>query len=134
MPEIQCSHEKYILLIALIFGFSLSQETKVGTIDVDFVLSKMPELTDIQEQVEIFSSGLEGELTKRRQALENEIKKYQEEEVGLTINQKKVRQDSIIAMEGNINKFQQNGNQLIYAKQEELMQPLYNKIGTALEK
>ena len=36
-----------------------------------------------------------------------------EDEALLTIKQKKERQDSLISMEDDLNKFQQNGNQLI---------------------
>ena len=126
---------KHLTFLLLLLSATLfAQETKVGTIDVDFVLSKMPELKDVQDQVQIFSKGLEGELQSKMQLLQSEVQKYQQDEVSLTINQRKSRQDSLVAMENNINKFQQNGNQLILAKQDELMQPLYTKVGEALEK
>ncbi len=126
---------KHLTFLLLLLSATLfAQETKVGTIDVDFVLSKMPELKDVQDQVQIFSKGLEGELQSKMQLLQSKVQKYQQDEVSLTINQRKSRQDSLVAMENNINKFQQNGNQLILAKQDELMQPLYTKVGEALEK
>lgn len=126
---------KHLTFLVLFLSATIfAQETKVGTIDVDYILSKMPELKDVQDQVQIFSKGLEGELQTKMQLLQSEVQKYQQEEAGLTINQRKSKQDSLVAMENNINKFQQNGNQLILAKQDELMQPLYTKVGEALEK
>lgn len=126
---------KYVKILFLLIGFSaFSQETKVGTIDVDFVLSKMPELEGVQKQVEDYKKGLEDELNEKMKTFEDQVKLYQSSEASLTIKQKKEKQDSLVAMENDIGKFQQNGNQLILIKQEEYMQPLYKKVGEALEK
>lgn len=126
---------KYINILFLCIGLSaFAQETKVGTVDIDFILSKMPELTEVQKQVEDYSKGLEADLQKKAKALEDGVRVYQETEVTLTLQQKKTKQDSLLAMENDIKKFQQNGNQLILLKQEEFMRPLYTKIGNALEK
>ena len=126
---------KYLKFALLLLSLQLfAQTTKVGTVDIDFILSKMPELEGVQEQVGIFSKGLDGQLQQRAASLEAEVLKYKNEEGQLTIKQKQSRQDSLIAMETSLKQFQQNGNQLVLAKQEELLQPLYSKIGAALEK
>ncbi|MDC8006358.1 OmpH family outer membrane protein [Aureisphaera galaxeae] len=124
---------RIIFLLVCVSSFAQAQ-TKVGTIDVDFVLSKMPEINNVQKQVEDYGKGLEADLQKKMNAYQEEIKKYTADEATLTINQRKARQDSIIGMENDITKFQQNGNQLIVLKREEYMQPLYTKLGAALEK
>ncbi len=125
----------YFKLLFLFIGIStFAQETKVGTVDVDFIISKMPELTNVQKQVEDYSKGLEADLQKKMKALEDGVRVYKENEVALTLQQKQMKQDSLLAMENDMKKFQQNGNQLILLKQEEFMRPLYNKIGDALEK
>ncbi len=126
---------KYFKVLFLFIGITaFAQETKVGTIDIDFVLSKMPELEGVQKQVDDYRKGLEDELGKKMKSLEDQIAIYKEEEPTLTILQKTQKQDSLIAMENEIGKFRQNGNQLILIKQEEYMQPLYQKVGAALEK
>lgn len=126
---------KYIKILILCIGVTaFSQETKVGTIDVDFILGQMPEIEGVQKQVQDYKKELEVELQKKMKALEDGVKVYQTEEPSLTILQKKKKQDSLVAMENDIGKFQQNGNQLILIKQEEYMQPLYKKVGAALEK
>ena len=43
-------------------------------------------------------------------------------------------QDSILNVETNINKFQQNAQKLITIKRDEELSPLYEKIGRSLEK
>lgn len=128
---------KYLSLAILFISTSIfAQEitSKVGTIDIQFILGKMPEIEVVKTQVDNYSKTLEADLKKKVTALEEELRKYQEEENSLTINQRKSRQDSILTMEDDVNKFRQNANQLIGLKQEELMQPLYKKVGEILEK
>jgi outer membrane protein len=122
---------KIIFFFLCITGFA---QSKVGTIDVDYIIGQMPELSSVQKQVKDYGDGLDADLQKKLNAYQIAIDKYKTDEVGLTINQKKGRQDSIIAIENDIQQFQQNGNQLIVLKQEEYLKPLYEKIGIALEK
>ena len=122
---------KITFLFLCVSGFA---QTKVGTIDVDYIISKMPELTGVQKQVEAYGDGLDADLQKKLTSYQEAIDKYKTDEGGLTINQKKIRQDSIISMENDIQRYQQNGNQLIVLKQDEYLKPLYEKIGIALEK
>jgi len=122
---------KIIFLFLCVTGFA---QSKVGTIDVDYIIGQMPELSSVQKQVKDYGDGLDADLQKKLNAYQIAIDKYKIDEAGLTINQKRGRQDSIIAMETDIQQFQQNGNQLIVLKQEEYLKPLYEKIGIALEK
>jgi outer membrane protein len=121
---------KFAFLFICVTGFA---QTKVGTIDVDFVISKMPDMTGVQQQVQEYGDGLEADLEKKLAAYQGAIDAYKLAEAALTINQKKTQQDSILTMEADIQKFQQNGNKLILLKQEELLKPLYEKVGIALE-
>jgi len=118
-------------LFLCVTGFA---QSKVGTIDVDYIIGQMPELSGVQKQVQDYGDGLDADLQRKLTAYQTAIDKYKTDEAGLTINQKKGRQDSIISMENDIQQFQQNGNQLIVLKQEEYLKPLYEKIGIALEK
>ena len=120
---------KVLFLFICVTGFS---QTKVGTIDVDFILSQMPELPTVQTQVDEYGKSLEADLQKKLTDYQNAIKEL--DDVTLTFDRKKKKQDSILAMEQDIQKFQQNGQQLITLKRDELLRPLYSKIGVSLEK
>jgi outer membrane protein len=109
-------------------------QTKVGTIDVDYILSQMPEITTVQKNVESYGKTLDADLSKKMQAYQALVNEYTQNEINMTINQKKTLQDSIINSETDINKFRQNANQLISIKRDEELTPLYEKIGKSLEK
>ncbi|MAP55230.1 OmpH family outer membrane protein [Altibacter sp.] len=121
---------KLFLLFICVSGFA---QSKVGTIDVDFILSKMPELPSVQKQVEEYAKGLDADFEKKMAAYNTLVDTYQQEEAMYTLLQKQEKQKEIVAMEDDLEKFQKNGSQLIVIRQDELLRPLYKKIGTAME-
>jgi outer membrane protein len=126
--------KRLIVVSLMLVGMVVSaQQTKVGTIDVDFILSKMPDLEDVQKGVDAYAQTLKVDLDAKMAGMQQALQQYQSEEASLTIAQRKTRQDSILAMEDDINKYRTNSQQLILLKRDELMQPLYKKIGDKLE-
>lgn len=126
--------KKIILsILVLIAGFQLSAQSKTGTIDTEFILSKMPELTKVQEDLKAYSTKLEGELKVKVDDYQAKVKAYQESVASFTEPMKKTKQEEIIGLENDITKFRQNGTQLVQIEQNRLLQPLYQKIGKVLE-
>jgi outer membrane protein len=93
----------------------------------------MPDLEDVQKGVDAYAQTLKVDLDAKMAGMQQALQQYQSEEASLTIAQRKTRQDSILAMEDDINKYRTNSQQLILLKRDELMQPLYKKIGDKLE-
>ncbi len=122
-----------ILLLVLATGFQLSAQSKTGTIDTEVILSKMPELAKVQEDLKAYNTKLEGELKIKVDDYQAKVKEYQEKVASFTEPMKKTKQEEIIGLENDIAKFRQNGSQLVQIEQNRLLQPLYQKIGKALE-
>lgn len=125
---------KFLKILVLFVCVSSFAQSKVGTIDVDFIVSKMPELKTVQNVVEQYGKQLDTDLTAKITAYEALIQDYKDNESTYTLIQKKEKQDAIVAMEQDIAKFQQNGAKLIALKREDQMRPLYEKIGVSVEK
>jgi outer membrane protein len=128
---------KTLQLLLLFISFSVAAQTgqsKVGTIDIDYVLSRMPEVTGVQKAVESYGKTLDADLTKKVEGYQKLIDEYKANDISYTVNQRKTMQDSIIKVETDINKFRQNATQLISIKRDEELAPLYEKIGQSLEK
>ncbi|WP_459212301.1 OmpH/Skp family outer membrane protein [Aquimarina rhabdastrellae] len=125
--------KKIVLSIAFVCISILSfAQTKTGTFDTDFVLSKMPELAKVQEDLKAYNTTLEADLKAKVDAYQALIKEYQAKEATLNDADKKTKQQEILTAESDIAKFRQNGAGLVQLKQEELLRPLYQKIGAAL--
>ncbi len=125
---------KIIKLLFLFVSISSFAQSKVGTIDIDFIISKMPELTSVQKQLDDYKKELDVDFKKNMDAYNALIKAYTDNEVTFTIAVKKQKQDEIIAAENDLGKFQQNGTKLISIRRDALLSPLYKKLGVALGK
>ena len=121
-----------LALLAFFVGFQLFAQSKVGTIDVDYIISKMPELTEVSNAVNVYRTDLENQLQVKITKYQSLIKVYQENEATYNDTDKKAKQDEIITIENEIKQFQQNSNSMIQIKQNELLNPLYQKIGEAM--
>ncbi|MFD2565469.1 OmpH family outer membrane protein [Aquimarina rubra] len=120
------------ILLLFISAQTIAQ-SKVGTIDTDFILSKMPELTKVQEDLKAYNTKLEADLKVKVDDYQAKVKAYQDGVAAMTEPMKKTKQEEIINLENDIAKFRQNGSQLVQLEQNKLLQPLYTKIGKALE-
>jgi len=125
---------KIIKLLFLFISISGFSQSKVGTVDIDFILSNMPELASAQEQVATYGKGLDADLNKKFEAYNAVVETYKAEQAGYTEAVKQQKQSEIAVLEEDITKFQQNGTQLVGIKRDEALRPLYNRIGIALEK
>lgn len=122
---------KFLFLFICISGFA---QSKVGTIDIDVVLSQMPELVAVQKQVGDYAKELDEGFNKKMENYSTLVKAYTVGEASFTEVIKKQKQEEIINAENDLGKYQQNGSKLINIKRDELAAPLYQKIGIALEK
>lgn len=128
---------KTLQILLLFISFSLTAQTaqtKVGTIDIDYILSQMPEIADVQKAVEGYGKTLDADLGKKLEDYQKLVEEYTNADPTYTIKQRKTMQDSIINSETDINKYRQNATQLISIKRDEELTPLYEKIGVSLEK
>jgi outer membrane protein len=62
------------------------------------------------------------------------VEDYKKNEVNFTIATKQEKQKAILEAENNLGTFQKNGTKLISIRRDELLRPLYQKIGDALGK
>ncbi len=125
--------KKLFLLAGFVFlSLTSFAQTKVGTIDADYILSQMPEMQAVQEGMKAYDSELQEEIKGNIEKYETLIKDYQEKLEDLTEEEKQQKESEIIELENNIKGFRQKGSVMMQMKRNELTQPLYEKINTAM--
>ena len=107
-------------VLLLLISINAIAQTKVGTVDTDLILAKMPEFKQVQEDLVAFGSKLEEDLKVKTDDYQAKIKSYQEGVNDMTAAMKKLREDEIIALENDINQFRQNASQLVPIEQNRL--------------
>jgi len=114
------------------FSFAASAQTKVGTVNINIIVSQLPEIPEVQKGIQDYEKQLQSDLKLKLDAYAKEVDEANKAFATMTDEQKKKKQEEIFELEADIQKFRQNAAQLAQLKQEELMRPLYQKVGNAV--
>jgi outer membrane protein len=125
---------KFLKIAIFFIGLTTFAQSKVGAADIDYILSKMPEMETVRTQLETYAAQLDVDLNKKIDEYKVLAEAYKKGEANLTPEEKKTKQTELLTLDSDIQKFQQNGAKLMEIKRQEYLQPLYKKIGEALDK
>lgn len=116
---------------------SVSQAQKFGYIDSNFILSKMPAYSKVQQEIDKSAETWQREVEKMQQDVDRLKQEYRVEEVLLTDEMKKKRLAEITAKEAAVREYQQKvfGYEgLMFKRRQDLMRPIQDEVFTAVEK
>lgn len=125
---------KFIKIALFLISISGFAQSKVGVVDVEYILSNMPQINVVNEKLETYGKQLDVDLNKKVTEYKALASAYQSGKDSFTDAQRLEKQKQLLALEDEVQKFQQNGAKLMDIKNSEFLQPLYKKIGEALEK
>ena len=122
-----------IVLAVVLSAFSTQAQSKVGTIDADYILSKMPEINTVNDSLKAYNTKLQQELQGSIKNYQDMVNEYQTNNATYTDSIKKGKEDKIIGLENEIKNFRQKASVLLQMKRTELTNPLYKKIDDAMK-
>jgi len=129
--------KKIIILTVLVLAATLSGAAqKFAFVDSEYIRNNIPAFTAAQQQLDKLSEGWEKEVADGYAAVESLYKNYQAEVVLLSQDQKKKREDAIIAKEKEIKDLQNKYFGMegeLYKKREELVKPIQDEILKAIK-
>ena len=126
----------FLSLIAIAaFAFSANAQ-KFAIVDMDYILRNVPQYEMANEQLNQVSQRWEKEVTELSKAAETMYKNYQADMVFLTDDQKKKREEEIVAKEKEVTDtrykyFGPEGE--LYKKRQSLMKPIQEEVYNALK-
>lgn len=131
-----------VLTAALLCGIMSAQAQLVGGgqkivyVDSEYIMSNIPEYGDAQAELESFSTKWQNEVKAVYNKVEEMYSKYQTEMLLLSEEQKKSREQAIIAKEQEAKNLQMQyfgAEGQLYQKRTELIQPIQEKVYTAMQ-
>ncbi|MCP5062797.1 MAG: OmpH family outer membrane protein [Ignavibacteriae bacterium] len=126
-----------LLFLSLIFAFStISAQLKIGYVDSDAIMKKLPDAQDAQKKIDAQISEWEKELKKLDQTWKNKFDDYERRKLIMSKQKKAEFEKELIALEQETESFKQakfGSNGELFTKQEELMKPIQNQVFTAIE-
>ena len=127
--------KKTLLIICLGIAtlFAAEAQNKLGYINSNELLSIMPESTEMQTELQSYAKGLESSLAAMQAEGEKKLADYQQNEATMSelVKQDKIRE--LESIQQRILEFQQNAQESLAAKEQELITPILDKARKAIE-
>jgi len=130
---------KKIASIALFFFLSMaiSQAQAIAYVDVTAVLESLPDYQKAQEQLDKVATAWRQEIAQEQDKVKGMYSKFQAEQVLLSEEMKKSREEEILNKEKEVRELQRlrfgpEGG--LFKKREELIKPIQDKVYNAIER
>jgi len=106
---------------------------KIGYADWEYIFQQLPEFKQITDQLTTHGTQLENQFKAKNQEFETKLKAYQQNAATMIDAVKKSTEAELGQMQENLQKFQQDAQASIQTKQTSLMEPVFTKVGKAIE-
>lgn len=125
----------FLLLPLLLTAGTATAQQKIGYIDSDYILGKLPEYATVQQQLDRMAQTWQQELDELKTDLDEKFREYQARELLYTNEERQRRRQEIVQEEEALERlrvkyFGPEGD--IFLQQEQLMRPVQEKILQAI--
>ena len=127
---------KLVLLVVLgITAFAAQAQTpsKVGYADVDYIFSQMPEAKQIESELKSLQAQLKNQIESKGQEFQKKLKDYNQNIASMPEAVRANTERELQQLQQNLEKLQQDAQTNIQNKQNQLMEPVYKKVGKSIE-
>ena len=130
--------KKFLLVITCVFCLaSFANAQRYAIIDTKYILDKMPDYKNAQKQLDDVAAGWQKEVDGLQQELDKMYKDFEAEQVMLSDDLKKKREDQLFIKEKNLRDLQRKrfgfeGD--LFKKRQELIKPIQDKVYNAVQK
>lgn len=126
------------LLCFLIVGFAdrstanAQDQTEIGYVDPQSILSKMPEMKAVQQRLQNFIERKREEFASKQQDFQQQVAEYQQKEDVINESARQREEERLGKLNAELQEFQSQIQQEIQQKQQELVSPLLDQIDEAV--
>ena len=126
-----------IAVFSLLLVAGVAQAQKYAIIDTRYILDKMPDYKTAQKQLDDIAAGWQKDIDGQQTALDGMYKAFEAEQVMLSDDLKKKREDQLFNKEKSLRDLQRKrfgfeGD--LFKKRQELIKPIQDKVYNAVQK
>ena len=126
----------FVLLVLLGSMYAVNAQ-RYAIIDSKYILDKLPDYKDAQKKLDDFSEQWQKEIDLKQTVLDKMYKEYEAEQVMLSDELKKKREDQLYNMEKELRDLQRKrfgfeGD--LFKKRQELVKPVQDRVYSAIQK
>ena len=129
--------KKSLFGVCILLAFSFAGHAqRIAIVDTKYILDKMPEYKEAQKQLDQTSMQWQKEIDDKQASLDKMYKDYDAEQVMLSEELKKKRQDELFNKEKEVRDLQRKrfgfeGD--LFKKRQELVKPIQDKVYNAIQ-
>lgn len=125
-----------LLLLALGAAWHPAQAQKIGYVDSQYILDRLPEYATIQQEIDQLAGEYQTEIQNAQRAVDEMFREYQARELLYTNEERQRKREEIVQAEENIARLRESyfgpeGD--LFREQEQRMQPLQERVLAAIE-
>src|SRR5919112_3210181 len=129
--------KKIFFLLAFLATATLGFSQRYAIIDTKYILDKMPEYKDAQKSLDDIAADWQKEIDTQQQELDRMYKDFEAEQVMLSDDLKKKREDELFMREKELRDLQRKrfgfeGD--LFKKRQELVKPIQDRVYNAVQK
>ncbi|MEM9996319.1 MAG: OmpH family outer membrane protein [Bacteroidota bacterium] len=129
----------YRSFLAALVAFTLvplaaqAQDAKIGYLDPDLLLARMPEARDVQSQLQQRVEADQQELATLQQSIVEKYQDYEQNASMLNDTARQQREQELLDLQQQLQAAQQEKLQSLQQQEATLLQPLYDKLQAAID-
>lgn len=122
-----------LVAVCMVFAGNIAKaQVKVGYIAFDQLVDQMPETKTIRTQMEAYQKQFIDQLTTMNNELQQKGQAYQAQRATMTDAVRTVKESELNDLQKRMNDYQNNAQQQVTAKTNELSKPLFDKVRAAI--
>lgn len=121
------------VLAAVVSNAQTPANTKVGFADVDYIFGQMPEAKQIETELKSMETQLRNNLDAKVKEFQTKLADYQKNQSTMLDAVRANTERELQMLQDNLTKLQQDAQTTIQNKNTQLMQPVYDKVGKAID-
>lgn len=129
-------HRFLLAALVALAAFPLAaqaQEVKIGYLDPDLLLARMPEARDVQSRLQQQLQADQQELATLQQTMAEKYQDYEQNASVMNDEARQAREQELLQMQQQLQASQQEKLQALQQQEATLLQPLFDKLNAAIE-
>jgi outer membrane protein len=129
--------KKLFFVLAFVFAALVSDAQtaplKIGYVDVEYIISQMPELKKVETELQTLQTQLKKQYDGKVAEYQKKVQEYQQYGANVPDAVRQNTERELQQLGQNIQKLEQDSQNDLQKKQMTLMDPIYTKVGDAIE-
>ena len=126
--------KKLLILVAVVLGISSVSAQKFARINMQEVVTVMPEFAEAEKNLESFGKDLQEQMEQIQVEFNNKLADFQKNQATMADSIKQMKQQELEQLQQRFGEFQQIAQQDFQKKQAELIEPVQKKAQEAVNK